>query len=181
MNNNGAIVGTAIYSGTNTAIASGSHGVMLLEVNLSCPIADTTTNFVDGKGNSLGIPADINPAHFFQANPPDPTLSKSQEQALVIFYKDAIDSSFVVQPFTVNLSFSELSGVTWAQTAGPTGTGAGTLQNAGSTDAQYVNPTVGGLYQFDGTVGTSTTKVRTSLILPLCVSSKTEKCSQPKP
>jgi hypothetical protein len=82
---------------------------------------------------------------------------------LVIFYKDVIDSSFNIQPFTVNLSFGGLSGVTWIQTHGPTS--SGTLQNANSATPQFVNLNVGGLYQFDGTIDFTT--VRTSLILPL--------------
>jgi len=34
INDSGAIVGTATYSGTNTAIAAGSHGVMLVPMDL---------------------------------------------------------------------------------------------------------------------------------------------------
>ena len=68
----------------------------------------------------------------------------------------------------MTLNFGGLSGATWTQSSGPTGTGTGTLQNASNPIAQYLNPTVGGLYQFDGSIGTTPpTKVRTSLILPL--------------
>ena len=132
----------------------------LLPVQLSSTKADTTGTFSAGYG---GIPSDTNPAYFNKATPPDPTLSKSHEPALVVFYKDVIDRSFNVQPFTVILSFGGLSNVTWTKTNGPTS--GGTLQNVNSANPQFVNPNLGGLYQFDGTIDSTT--VRTSLILPL--------------
>jgi hypothetical protein len=143
-----------------TPTTSGTDAVLLCPVALSCPQADTTGTFPAGYG---GIPPDTNPAYFNKANPPDPTLSQSHEPALVIFYKDVINSSFTVQPFTVSLSFGGLSSVTWTQSNGPTS--SGTLQNTSSANPQFVDTNVGGLYQFDGTVDSTT--VRTSLILPL--------------
>jgi hypothetical protein len=143
--------------------ATSVHALLLVPVSLSSTVADTTQTFLNANGAPWGIPPDTNPAYFNEANPPDPTLSKSQEPALVIAYKDVIDALFNVQPFTVTLSFGGFSNVIWKQSNEPAN--SGTLQNTSSATPQFVNPNTGGLYQFDGTFDSTT--VRTSLILPL--------------
>jgi len=48
INDSGAIVGTAAFSGTDTNIAPGSHGVLLLPCQLTLLNGDTNTNSRDG-------------------------------------------------------------------------------------------------------------------------------------
>jgi hypothetical protein len=50
--NKGAIVGTATYSGTNTAIAAGSHGVLLIpaDIKIAASPSNDTTYETDGNG-----------------------------------------------------------------------------------------------------------------------------------
>jgi hypothetical protein len=56
INDSGAIVGTATYSGTNTAIASGSHGVMLIPDSIQrdgMPVNGTNNTVVVGQQMNL--------------------------------------------------------------------------------------------------------------------------------
>ena len=108
----------------------------------------------------------------------DPTLKDSIAPAFVIFYSNVAQRpnqalgnglrngpDFIVQDFDVYLDLlpHELPAPVWSKKPG--GPDSGNLTGATSTTATYHNPKIGGLYQFDVTVGGVTT--RTNLLLPL--------------
>ena len=56
INDSGAIVGTATYSGTNTAIAAGSHGVMLIPLKVTWETISDNTPIDDNNNPVSGQP-----------------------------------------------------------------------------------------------------------------------------
>lgn len=108
-----------------------------------------------------------NPTDFrnLPSNVSDPCEPDSDTIPLVIFY-ESVSASGVVEDFEVQLSSNIPEGwgvqETWTKATGPD---SGTLLAGNPTNVRFVNPEIGGLYQFDLQGGSS--PIRTSLLLPL--------------
>jgi hypothetical protein len=69
INDSGAIVGTANYNGTNTGIAAGPHGVLLLPCQFRLLNGDTNLSDVDGADFFGNRPATLDYSYLATDNP----------------------------------------------------------------------------------------------------------------
>ena len=90
-------------------------------------------------------------------NIPIPEFSEDRlyRSALVIYYQDVIEKvedEWQLKNFDVKFNLpDELTGVEWSQKSGPSG--SGTLIDADKPKAIFRNPTKGGLYEFELSIG----------------------------
>jgi hypothetical protein len=126
-------------------------------IEASSPVADNSPNTFEGQ----------------KSWPFDVTKSPTADEHLVVFYKDAIDSSFNVQDFDVTLKanilpteisadqFNEI----WSKISGPS---SGSLNKTDTFEIKYQNPKQGGVYRFDFDLGLSgCSNSEANVVLPL--------------
>jgi len=126
-------------------------------VEASSPVADNSPHTFEGQ----------------QSWPFDVTKSPTADEHLVVFYKDAIDSSFNVQDFDVTLKANILpDGISadqfnevWSKISGPS---SGSLNKTDTFEVKYQNPQQGGVYRFDFDLGLSgCSNSEANVVLPL--------------
>jgi hypothetical protein len=135
INDSGAIVGTATYSGTNMAIAAGSHGVILLPLSFvrETPVGSGT--FTPIKDNGLDDKAQLPVFTTESGSGLAPTFSNSYSftAQLSANLSDSSTASMVV-------AFTNSSG-TFSGTVTETSAGSGVFQDSTNTITITLSPT----------------------------------------
>jgi hypothetical protein len=96
---------------------------------------------------SMPVPGNLENAEFSE--------EKLFNSALVVYYRDVIeeiDDEWQLKNFDIKFNLPDsLTGVQWSQKSGPAD--SGTLIDADKPNAIFRNPTKGGLYEFELTIG----------------------------
>ena len=136
INNGGAIVGTATYSGTNTAIAAGSHGVLLLPLSFvrETPVGSGT--FTPIKDNGLDDQAKLpiyssdTGSHIVETDTGGYTMG-------AVLSTDLTGTSTA----SINVTYAISGGGSYTGTLTETAAGSGIFHDSGGTNILTLTPT----------------------------------------